>query len=311
MSQTVELPISRLELDRAFHYAVTLAWDDLTKWVEPCSMRSGIRMCAWRRVGQSGACGLFRARGYQDLVCECWTQASLAHSGGAFFSNQQHSDKLAGALGFILENQDLFTRLTDACRHGLVLIYPPDAEDRAEACNWMTTIQAAGREQGSGEPLGTVAEEHRQQEEALSRMDDEGYPSERGATLLDATRILRTTSGPPPSQVSAANVVGQICPRQRPRRTKVPDVTQVGRIFIRSGTTLPGYLQFESEPYAAGWRSVTRLDGAGLGRQIHDAGWTFFCLAGETKKRPPSALTEERRSAGAVAQILAAMKVGI
>ena len=63
----------------------------------------------------------------------------------------------------------------------------------------------------------------------------------------------------------------------------MPDVTQAGRIFIRDGTLLPKTLQIESEPYTPGWRSVKNLDGYGLGRKIHDAGWTFFCLAYETK----------------------------
>jgi hypothetical protein len=63
----------------------------------------------------------------------------------------------------------------------------------------------------------------------------------------------------------------------------VPDVTEAGRIFIREGTLLPETLQIESEPYMPGWRSVSNLDGYGMGRKIHDAGWTFFCLAGETK----------------------------
>jgi len=61
------------------------------------------------------------------------------------------------------------------------------------------------------------------------------------------------------------------------------DVTEAGRIFIREGTPLPETLQLESEPYTPGWRSVQSLDGYGLGRKIHDAGWTFFCLAYETK----------------------------
>jgi hypothetical protein len=63
----------------------------------------------------------------------------------------------------------------------------------------------------------------------------------------------------------------------------VPDVTEAGRIFIREGTLLPKTLQIESEPYMPGWRSVSNLDGCALGRKIHDAGWTFFCLAYETK----------------------------
>jgi hypothetical protein len=63
----------------------------------------------------------------------------------------------------------------------------------------------------------------------------------------------------------------------------VPDVTEAGRIFIREGTLLPKTLQIESEPYMPGWRAVSNLDGYGLGRKIHAAGWTFFFLAYETK----------------------------
>jgi hypothetical protein len=63
----------------------------------------------------------------------------------------------------------------------------------------------------------------------------------------------------------------------------VPDVSEAGTIFIREGILLPDALQIESEPYMSGWRSVKSLDGYGLGRKIHDAGWTFFCLADETK----------------------------
>lgn len=58
---------------------------------------------------------------------------------------------------------------------------------------------------------------------------------------------------------------------------------EAGRIFVRDGTVLPEIMQVESEPYMPGWRSVSNLDGYALGRKIHDAGWTFFCLAYETK----------------------------
>ena len=56
-----------------------------------------------------------------------------------------------------------------------------------------------------------------------------------------------------------------------------------GTILIKDGTFLPDTLQFESEPCATGWRLVKNLDGYGLGRKIHEAGWTFFYLAGEIK----------------------------
>lgn len=61
------------------------------------------------------------------------------------------------------------------------------------------------------------------------------------------------------------------------------ETIKTGTILIKDGTFLPDALQFESEPCATGWRLVKNLDGYGLGRKIHEAGWTFFCLAGEIK----------------------------
>ena len=61
------------------------------------------------------------------------------------------------------------------------------------------------------------------------------------------------------------------------------DTIKTGTILIKEGTLLPEALQFESEPCATGWRLVKDLDGYGLDRKIHEAGWTFFCLAGEIK----------------------------
>ncbi len=61
------------------------------------------------------------------------------------------------------------------------------------------------------------------------------------------------------------------------------ETIKTGTILIKDGTLLPDALQFESEPCATGWRLVKNLDGYGLGRKSHEAGWTFFCLAGEIK----------------------------
>lgn len=84
----------------------------------------------------------------------------------------------------------------------------------------------------------------------------------------------------------------------------MPDVTEAGRIFIRDGTLLPKTLQIESEPYIPGWRSVKNLDGYGLGRKIHDVGWTFFCLAYETKATV-FGIDEEKMVRRAIERILA------
>ncbi len=61
------------------------------------------------------------------------------------------------------------------------------------------------------------------------------------------------------------------------------ETIKTGTILIKDGTFLPDALQFESEPCATGWRLVKNLHGYGLGRKIHEAGWTFFWLAGEIK----------------------------
>src|SRR5579864_6283526 len=59
------------------------------------------------------------------------------------------------------------------------------------------------------------------------------------------------------------------------------ETINTGTILIKDGTFLPDALRFESEPCATGWRLVKNLDGYGLSRKIHEAGWTFFWLAGE------------------------------
>jgi len=58
---------------------------------------------------------------------------------------------------------------------------------------------------------------------------------------------------------------------------------KTGTILIKDGTLLPDALQIESEPCATGWRIVKNIDASGLGRKIHEAGWSFFCVAGEVK----------------------------
>ena len=87
-------------------------------------------------------------------------------------------------------------------------------------------------------------------------------------------------------------------------RNQVAEVTEAGRIFIRDGTLLPETLQIESEPYSPRWRSVKNLDGYALNRKIHDAGWTFFSLACETKASA-FGIDEEKMLRRAIERILA------
>jgi hypothetical protein len=61
------------------------------------------------------------------------------------------------------------------------------------------------------------------------------------------------------------------------------ETINMGTILFKDETLLPDALRFDSEPCATGWRLVKDLDGYELNRKIHDAGWRFFCIAGEIK----------------------------
>ncbi len=82
------------------------------------------------------------------------------------------------------------------------------------------------------------------------------------------------------------------------------DTIKTGTILIKEGTLLPETLRFESEPYAPGWRLVQNLDRYELGRKIHEAGWTFFWLAGEIGATV-FGFDEQKTLSRAVEQILA------
>jgi hypothetical protein len=83
----------------------------------------------------------------------------------------------------------------------------------------------------------------------------------------------------------------------------MPDAIKTGTILIKEGTLLPELLRFESEP-CAGWRLVKNLDGYGLGRKIHEAGWTFSWRPGEIGATL-FGLDEQMAPRRAVEQILA------
>ena len=87
----------------------------------------------------------------------------------------------------------------------------------------------------------------------------------------------------------------------------MPDTIKPGSILIREGTLLPETLRFESEPCVPGWRLVKDLDGYGLDRKIREAGWTFFCLAGQLGATV-FGIDEQKTLSRAVEQILAKLE---
>ena len=84
----------------------------------------------------------------------------------------------------------------------------------------------------------------------------------------------------------------------------MPDTIKPGTILIKEGTLLPEAVRFESEPCVPGWRLVKDLDGCGLDRKIREAGWTFFCLAGQLGATV-FGIDEQKTLSRAVGQILA------
>lgn len=139
-----------MELDKAFRFAAILAWEDLAKISNPSSVRVEYQSEAGTTLGHVNVWST-GADGSQNLVCDYWTSASLTHPGGLRFSNGYFSAELADVLDFIMTKQEQFTRPAGDCRDGLALIYPPTADERAEAEAWLGAMQKLYPDLGGGE----------------------------------------------------------------------------------------------------------------------------------------------------------------
>jgi len=129
-----------MELDKALQFAVILAWEDLVNVSTPCSARVEYLRKPGTPLDYLSVWSV-RAGGEQYLVCDYWTWTSSAHPNGVRFRNGYCSARLAQSLDLIMKNQDQFTHGADAGRHGLVLIYSPTEDDRAEAAAWVRDVQ--------------------------------------------------------------------------------------------------------------------------------------------------------------------------
>lgn len=63
------------------------------------------------------------------------------------------------------------------------------------------------------------------------------------------------------------------------------DRIRVGTMLVADDTHMPPTLVVATEDYSAGWSSITRSTSTELGKEIENAGWTFFYMAGEIHKR--------------------------
>ena len=143
-----------MQLDKALQFAVVQSWEDLTRGSEPCSIRVECQ-------GEPGTSLDYlriwsdRGGGYQRLVCDYWTWTSPAHPSGVHFTNGYRSDGLGQSLDFTMKNQDQFTRPSDACRDGLVVIHPPTGDERAEAATWRAESRGSSQN-SSGAAVETM-----------------------------------------------------------------------------------------------------------------------------------------------------------
>jgi hypothetical protein len=125
-----------MELDRVLGFAVILGWDDLKKAGEMASARVEFESAVGTALDYLSVWSV-DAEGHQSMVCDYWTWTGPAHTKGISFKKDINSPRLASALDFIFMNQNQFTRPADACPEGLALVYPPTADELAEATAWM------------------------------------------------------------------------------------------------------------------------------------------------------------------------------
>jgi hypothetical protein len=132
-----------ISIDGALQFAVIDAWNEVAKATTP----RFVRVEYLREPGlflDHVSVWLVKTGGYQNLVCDYWTQGSTTHPYGLCFVDRHHSDKLTHTLDFIMENQGQFRpHAVDAGSHGLVRVFPPTEEDRVEAATWIAGIQGS------------------------------------------------------------------------------------------------------------------------------------------------------------------------
>jgi hypothetical protein len=81
------------------------------------------------------------------------------------------------------------------------------------------------------------------------------------------------------------------------------DRIRLGTMLVADNTDMPTTLVIGTEHYLAGWSSITGSTGAQLGKEIENAGWTFFYMAGEIRTSG-FGFNDQSRTARAVAHVI-------
>lgn len=84
---------------------------------------------------------------------------------------------------------------------------------------------------------------------------------------------------------------------------RLANPTSLSPSLIEDGTHPPESLVVGTEPYSAGWSSIMGSTSAQLGKEIENAGWTFFYMANETRTSG-FGFNDQFRTARAVAHLI-------
>lgn len=85
------------------------------------------------------------------------------------------------------------------------------------------------------------------------------------------------------------------------------DQIRLGTMLIEDGTHTPESLALGTEHFSAGWPSIIKFTSTELEKEIEDAGWTFFYMAGEIRTSG-FGFNDQSRTARAVAHLIDAVK---
>jgi hypothetical protein len=82
---------------------------------------------------------------------------------------------------------------------------------------------------------------------------------------------------------------------------------RVGAMLVEDGTRTPESVTVRTELYSGGWSFIVESTAAQLAEELAGAGWTFFYMGGEIRKRG-FGITEQSRAKRAVARVVDAVR---
>jgi hypothetical protein len=134
--------LGAVSIDDALRYALVAAWDDFAAIAPPKAVRV-------EYLREPSSClenvtiGVLSPGGYQDGFCDYRSGQFSKHQREWRCWSKKHSPQLFRALDFAVRHQDYFLFARDASAHGVVIVFPPTPQERAEAQLGMTAVTDA------------------------------------------------------------------------------------------------------------------------------------------------------------------------